>query len=371
MDTSKLLRRGLFSGLLGFPFIGAAMAQRLDKSSGNGGGGISGITVKDGSTTVSTVTTVNFSSGATVSAGAAGTANVAVSGGGGGYSGPLDIVSGAAVAYSNRALSSAMRGSQLYTLRHDSTPLPFISDFNSGIPPVFAIQSFLTTNPGFAQFWQDQSGNGAYLSCGGGAVEVDQQFGWGILPYSNSPVLGVSAGQNSPPSNDSTASGVDTIISAASALTWFIVAYIAAGSTAANIFNYSDESTSSFFQFFGNDAGVLWWQSDSTGSVIVEWDVTADCSGLHIWEITVGTNGAVKIYKDGVDQNATISTGVQSPIDAVTGYVGIGIPYIGSEPPFSSASGFYEIISYQSALSDGNRTLIRENIANWYGIALP
>lgn len=48
----------------------------------SGGGGTSSLTVTDGVTPVASVTTLDFTSGATVTAGAAGVANVAVTGGG-------------------------------------------------------------------------------------------------------------------------------------------------------------------------------------------------------------------------------------------------------------------------------------------------
>lgn len=60
----------------------------------DGTGGTGSITVTDGSTTVTSVTTIDFTSGATVTNGGGGQANIAITGGGGGtqaYEGPLTI----------------------------------------------------------------------------------------------------------------------------------------------------------------------------------------------------------------------------------------------------------------------------------------
>lgn len=90
----------------------------------------------------------------------------AIDGGGGAddeYEGPLDIVSDAVVAYGQRALSAAMRGSQLYTLRRDSddTTQSFSSDASTGAAPADDIVTFIGEgNDGFATVWRDQSGNG-------------------------------------------------------------------------------------------------------------------------------------------------------------------------------------------------------------------
>lgn len=82
-------------------------------------------------------------------------------GGGEEYEGPLDIVSGAVVAFANRALSAAMLGQPLYTILEDggSTTQTFSSDAESGDAPVSAINTFLNGADGFVTSWKDQSGN--------------------------------------------------------------------------------------------------------------------------------------------------------------------------------------------------------------------
>lgn len=68
----------------------------IDPSTGrllvnNGGGGGGSITVTDGVTTVTGVTTLDFTSGATVTDGGGGTADVAITGGGGGSPGGSNL----------------------------------------------------------------------------------------------------------------------------------------------------------------------------------------------------------------------------------------------------------------------------------------
>jgi hypothetical protein len=82
------------------------------------------------------------------------------------YTGPLDIVSGAVVAYGQRALSAAQRGSALYTIRRDSddTTHTYNSDATTGAAPAAAISSFIGGGSGFVATWTDQSGNGSDVS---------------------------------------------------------------------------------------------------------------------------------------------------------------------------------------------------------------
>lgn len=61
------------------------------------------------------------------------------------YTGPLDLVPGAVVAYGQRALSAAKRGTALYTIRRDSddTEQSFNSNAVTGDAPVSSIQAFI------------------------------------------------------------------------------------------------------------------------------------------------------------------------------------------------------------------------------------
>lgn len=64
---------------------------------------------------------------------------------GGGYTGPLDLVPGAVVAYGQRALSAAKLGTALYTIQEDfgGTSQSFNSDETTGEAPVSAISAFI------------------------------------------------------------------------------------------------------------------------------------------------------------------------------------------------------------------------------------
>ena len=86
-------------------------------SNGSGGGGGS-LTVEDGTTTVASVTTLKFTSGATVSTSGAGVADVAITGGGGGGGLPAtspDLVLWLQADQANISASTGVQGFQNYT----------------------------------------------------------------------------------------------------------------------------------------------------------------------------------------------------------------------------------------------------------------
>lgn len=70
---------------------------------------------------------------------------------GGGYTGPLDLVPGAVVAFGQRAMSSALLGSALYTIRRDSdnATQSFSSDATTGAAPAASVAAFLGAAGGF------------------------------------------------------------------------------------------------------------------------------------------------------------------------------------------------------------------------------
>lgn len=72
-----------------------------------------------------------------------------------GYEGPLDIVAGAVVAYGQRALSAAKRGTALYTIKRktDDATQSFSSDATTGAAPSSEITAFIV-NGGAATFNQ-------------------------------------------------------------------------------------------------------------------------------------------------------------------------------------------------------------------------
>ena len=88
------------------------------------------------------------------------------SNGGDSYTGPLDLVPGAVVAYGVRALSAAWLGESIFRLRRDSddAELDFEADAVTGEAPVATINTWLGAGDGFLVTFYDQSGNGHDLT---------------------------------------------------------------------------------------------------------------------------------------------------------------------------------------------------------------
>src|SRR6185369_4240518 len=73
------------------------------------------------------------------------------------YTGPLDVVPGAVVAYGQRAMAAANLGSPVYTIRRDSDDAKqaFNSDATTGAVDPAAIAAFIGGGNGFIDTWND------------------------------------------------------------------------------------------------------------------------------------------------------------------------------------------------------------------------
>lgn len=84
------------------------------------------------------------------------------------YTGPLDLVPGAVVAYGTRALSAARRGQNIFRLQEDGedTEMDFAADSVTGAAPLAAIAAWLVLHGAEnarVVTWYDQSGAGKDL----------------------------------------------------------------------------------------------------------------------------------------------------------------------------------------------------------------
>jgi hypothetical protein len=292
-------------------------------------------------------------------------------GGGGGYTGPLDLVSGAVVAYGQRAMSSAKRGSALYTIRRssDSTTQSFSSDATTGDAPTSAISAFIGGGNGFVTNWNDQSGNGHDVV----QATAGNQPGW------------TAAGSNSKPAMTfdftasqflATAANVDL---SSGSWTVFVVTQPVDASRAGDPGSFLGENTNhsgaywDLELFFNNGPTQPNINSDAFDGTNEAGEVTDNLTTLygsyHVVETGwVFGNNDIKV--DGV------TCGVQSSND-FTGPLSGGISFplaIGSEDATLPAQFFEgemaEILVYPSLLSDANRLALRQNIAAYYGITL-
>jgi len=279
-------------------------------------------------------------------------------GGGGDYEGPLDIVSGAIVAYSTaRALSSAYRGSTLYTIREDAgdTTQAFSCDATTGLAPVASITAFLSGSDGLVTALNDQSGAGQTLS---GVVE-DQQP---LVVLSD---IGGRVGfTNRPPLSQGKFELVGTYdpeITMPGSISMFLVfagvAYVRA--------RMHDE-IGNYTQLYGVTTGGSYADSLSglneaggfSNSAATPTPQLLECS----WEYgtIVGTiNGADAEFDSGLDTG-----GALDPISNFRALIS------SDENAFLDQSHFAEWIVYPGLLTTQQRSDIRQNIAAFYGITL-
>lgn len=288
------------------------------------------------------------------------------------YQGPLDIVSGAVVAYGQRALSRAKLGTALYTIRRssDDTTQSFSSDATTGAAPGSSISSFIGAGTGSGALWNDQSGNGFDAGpCVVGAGAALPQ--WlasqsGSIPAFKFPFASTAALATASP------------VTVGNAITSFAVGVftqsgrnIAPWGINQEAGNGNGNEDAGFYAYSGGapdcsldseDGAGNGWNWRTTG------DVTPFFGHLCIFDC-VATDAAGNFAINGtpfVGTNSPFGTGTTSGFSEVL--------CVGAEDglsPFLSWDGnLFEVIVYGSALSGANRTAIRQNIAAYYGITL-
>lgn len=278
------------------------------------------------------------------------------------YEGPLDIVPGAVVAYGQRALSSALRGQPLYTIREDAADAEqiFNSDAVTGAAPVAAITTFLDGASGFVATWNDQSGNDYDAS----KIAADQPA-WAIVGANSKPGAGGSSGSGL----GGALLRADPVSFPGGALTAFGCIYLAAADDTHLgypwIFSKDDDwvgpavSSASTDIEIGDDPDFTQWDQDTPANMV----------GLHVVEWIVDAGGDASLYIDGVLQDLTLSDGSALAAPAMVGGVfEVQWPRDGSNVGHSY---YQEIIVHAAELSAPNRLAIRQNIAAYYGISLP
>lgn len=287
---------------------------------------------------------------------------VPVSGGGNEYEGPLDIVAGAFVAYSQRALSAAMRGEALYTIREDSgnTTQTFSSDATTGEAPVASINTFLNGANGFVTTWKDQAGNGVDVS----TALAGEQAHWIASAINSKPSL---RGRTTTLTNMFSALNVDW--SAGNAVTIFSLQSSELGVLGAPVLGLYSADVSTGFELYSSGP-ALDVDYFGTGGY-VEWDIDGTRSGFKILEATISAAGAVTIYVNGEEQAVSASGGADFPLEAITGgQIIISLAQQAASPPEGAFSKSTEHLMYASLLSAPQRLAIRQNIATYYGITL-
>jgi hypothetical protein len=269
------------------------------------------------------------------------------------YSGPLDLVAGAAVAYSVRALAAARLGMNLVKVGG----VNYAADAATGDAP--AISS------GGVSVWYDQSGNGINL----GQATTAKQYAWSASGPGDRPVVVM----------DSTVVGGQALVTTDNvslpngAFTVFAVAKLPgtvddpnpyligintdAGDPTLNISLIGDPADQiEFFAAVG---------SDNVGGRSSH--IAHGLTDYALFEIawTLGTK-VVRINGTSVsvvnDEDTTAIT------DPIAKPMALGV--IDPADLANQDSGFAELLIYPSVLSSSDRTAIRANIATYYGITL-
>jgi len=280
------------------------------------------------------------------------------------YVGPLDLVSGSIVAYGHRALSAAKRGSALYTIRRDSddTTQAFSSDAVTGVADATAISTFIGGgNDGFVSIWNDQSGNDKHATQ---ATTAKQPIWTPTGPNGSNPSLIFTGGS---PCFVQSAS----VTLANSAYTVFAVVKVP--TVGSEICGFGSEGADEQFIVgaFGDTAAerlfVLatednWNETSIGGEIASAPEQNTFCVLEFAWQL-----GTTSIKQDGVELY-TDDTYDSGSVGSISGAMCIG--QATSTAGAGWGADIVELLVYDTLLSSDNKTLLRENLAVFYGITI-
>lgn len=268
--------------------------------------------------------------------------------------GPLDLVPGAALAFGNRALSTARFGENVYTIRRDSDDAEqAFAAAGDGSVPVADILAFIGAGSGFITQWNDQSGNVQNLA----QANINLQPQWTDVGIDNRPGIQSMARILATP-DISFPGGEFTLILC------LVMTDIEAG---APIFaTRADAKITDYFQLasFWNAEGDLYFSNTSTDpdTVWATSELLANDTG-YVFEFVIAADGTMSAFSNGVPFTLVLERGTPAPLAAKV---------MDFRFPSNNANGYsaLEKLVYFSALSPGDRASIRQNIADYYGITL-
>jgi hypothetical protein len=259
------------------------------------------------------------------------------------YTGPLDIVPGAVVAYDQRALSAAKRGTALYTIREDTgdTTQSFNSDATTGAAPIAAITAFLNGANGFLSVWNDQSSNGANIDSSGTPPL------WSTSGPSGLPVFGNVDASGMATTNEITfPNGAATV---------FLVCKQNGGND--SIGTEMNFNTSSFVRLQAPEAG---------GAIAVQDIYNADTGNEARARYDIVPSADYQLWVGAWSLGSHTPTSVFDTTDPPGSITDRLITNFGDAGEFVAALYMYDI-----ELSDPDILAISQNIASYYGITLP
>lgn len=264
------------------------------------------------------------------------------------YTGPLDLVPGAVVAYGVRALSAAWLGQNIFRLRRDSddAEMNFAADAVTGEAPVAAIATWLTATTGFVVTWYDQSGNSNDITAATDA---------------NEPIFDISS-QGGRSSLESTDEDVLQKESAVTLSSWDLT-----------FFSVTRSSLSFYAPSFSKDSALIAASSGDQATAVMRSDGSNIREFLYAGQI----NDSSFYLNEIVQQNESSIYLANGVALTLTGSEVVGA-LVGSPPAnmlivLQMATGVansssQEIIVWNSVMSAGNRTAVRSNIMSYYSI---
>lgn len=294
-----------------------------------------------------------------------------------GYTGPLDLVSGAIVAYGQRALSSAKRGSALYTIRRssDDTTQSFSSDGTTGDAPIALISAFIGGGDGFVSTWVDQSGNSNNVV----QATAARQPEWVSSTLNSKPGLEFTAGSHhwlGTSGNVATVAGATTVFCVVKATVNGDTNLSIAGINGDEFVGTDGPSWGFFLSPDGEEVHTAFRvnfygdELDYESFMQYETNFATDFDQYYLIEHKLSADG-VTVMHNGTAY--TVSTPTFSDIGNIEFQFGIGTLDV-AESADHSAPNFngqiIEYIHYPSVLSNEDCTLIRQNIASYYGITI-
>jgi len=281
------------------------------------------------------------------------------------YTGPLDVVPGAVVAYGQRAMAAANLGSPVYTIRRDSDDATqaFNSDATTGAVDPAAIAAFIGGGNGFITTWND------YGTAGEDGVQATNgsQPAWTASVFGSVPAL---SGDGS----DDFLATAGNIVLANGAFTYvFVIDSSSIGGALAGINSDQVSGAGEYigaglfgvglgptdFKFFC-DASSDGANTNEAGGTSHNATVAASNVVVIRWD---GTNTSYRINGVDVTPNLSFDFGT---VGSITGPLAL---FAADAVPASFLLGkIGEGLIYDTYLSDGDTTSLEANISTYYGI---
>ena len=281
------------------------------------------------------------------------------------YEGPLDLVPGAAFAWSQQALSASFTDPAIRLILDD------VGDSEQDFAPtddhsvsIAAVNTFKGANNAFHKVNYDQTGNDYDVTDFFTAQETNKP-GWAVSAGSPLPTLGPRAGI---PAVGNFPLGRDSAPNLSGGATIFLVVYNPglSGGSANPIQAYETDFGSEYWMIGVQDDLLRFQVGDSNN-----WDAFVDTTGFHLYEWTIDAAGQPAMWKDGVSIEVFLMSGSLTPIPSAATAI---LEYEVRSPTDGAAVtlGLYAGLCWPGALSAPNRLLIRQNMQSIFGTpALP